>query len=330
MRADLSTEIGKLRLPSPLYNASGVWCTTYAELDSVLNNTATGAVVTKSCTLNERAGNPKPRYFDDINKEDATSASINSMGLPNYGVEYYLETAQRLENPTHKPFFLSVCGLSVEENLQILNKVVEFPHSNFYVNGIELNLSCPNIIGKPQLGYDFPAFSETLRKIYEIDGLKNYTVGLKLPPYFDPAHWEQAIETIKSYTKSSKLEFVTCCNSIGNGLVINYEEERTVIRPKEGHGGIGGDYIKPIALANVRQFYKHLGNHVDVIGCGGVKSGRDAFEHILAGASAVQIGTSIHKNSPDKFNQIHCELEDIMTKKGYVYLSKFKGQLKTL
>ncbi len=330
MRADLSTCIGNIYLPSPLYNASGVWCTDYTQLDIVLNNIATGAVVTKSCTLKPREGNPNPRYFDKINKLDALSASINSMGLPNKGIDYYLEVAAHIENPKHKPFFLSVCGLSVEENLQILQNVVSYEHSNRYINGIELNLSCPNIIGKPQLGYDFPALTETLRKIFEINALDKYTVGIKLPPYFEEVHWGQATDVIEPYAKSSHINFLTCCNSIGNGLVIDYENESTVIKPKYGHGGIGGDYIKPIALANVRQFYNTLGNKLDIIGCGGVKSGRDAFEHILAGASAVQVGTSIQLHGPDQFKLIFMELEDIMTKKGYVSLNSFKGKLKYL
>jgi dihydroorotate dehydrogenase (fumarate) len=69
---------------------------------------------------------------------------------------------------------------------------------------------------------------------------------------------------------------------------------------------------------------------IDVIGCGGVKTGRDVFEHILAGASAVQVGTSLYKNGPDHFNTILAELEDIMRKKRYIYLSDFRGKLKTL
>jgi dihydroorotate dehydrogenase (fumarate) len=101
-----------------------------------------------------------------------------------------------------------------------------------------------------------------LRKIFEIGALEKYTVGLKLPPYFDPAHWTQAIDVINEYATTKRIEFVTCCNSIGNGLVIDYENESTVIKPKNGHGGIGGDYIKPVALANVRQFYTHLGNKI--------------------------------------------------------------------
>jgi dihydroorotate dehydrogenase (fumarate) len=82
------------------------------------------------------------------------------MGLPNNGVKYYLECAQNIDNPLHKPFFLSVCGLSVEENLDILKTVTTFHNSNFFVNGIELNLSCPNIVGKPQLGKRFTLIHE--------------------------------------------------------------------------------------------------------------------------------------------------------------------------
>lgn len=163
MNPDVSTTLGKrntLRLESPLFNASGVWCTTYSDLQGVLGSLSSGAVVSKSCTLDSREGNPEPRYFDCINKEDAISASINSMGLPNKGVKYYLEAAQNLENPMHKPFFLSVCGLSVEENLDILKTVTTTPNSKFYVNGIELNLSCPNIVGKPQLGKCFTLIHE--------------------------------------------------------------------------------------------------------------------------------------------------------------------------
>lgn len=82
-------------------------------------------------------------------------------------------------------------------------------------------------------------------------------------------------------------------NSIGNGLYI--EDESVVIKPKNGFGGIGGDYIKPTALANVHAFYQRLKPEIQIIGTGGVKSGRDAFEHILCGASMVQVGTALQK-----------------------------------
>lgn len=323
---DVSTLIGNLKLPSPIYNASGVWCTSYSEIDAILNHPESGAVVTKSCTLDSRDGNPTPRYFDNISYID--SGSINSMGLPNNGVNYYLDVSHRIENVIHKPFFLSVCGLSVNENLEILQRVIDDDNSRFSINGIELNLSCPNIPGKPQLAYDFEAFDNTLRKIFEMNELKNYQIGLKLPPYFDFAHFDQARDIINEF--SDKVSFVTCCNSLGNGLVVDVNKEMTTIAPKNGYGGIGGDFIKPIALSNVRYFSQSLDGGVDVIGCGGVKSGTDVFEHVLCGASAVQIGTSLMKNGPMIFECVMNELKTLMKHKGYASLSEFRGKLKIL
>jgi dihydroorotate dehydrogenase (fumarate) len=90
------------------------------------------------------------------------------------------------------------------------------------------------------------------------------------------------------------VRFVTCINSIGNGLVIDAETESVVIKPKDGLGGLGGSYVLPTALANVREFSRLLiGKHV--VGCGGINSGREAFMHILAGATAVQIGSCLYE-----------------------------------
>lgn len=112
---------------------------------------------------------------------------------------------------------------------------------------------------------------------------------MKLPPYFDIVHFDQAAAVFNQFP----LVFVNCVNSIGNGLYI--EDESVVIKPKNGFGGIGGDYIKPTALANVHAFYQRLKPEIQIIGTGGVKSGRDAFEHILCGASMVQVGTALQK-----------------------------------
>ena len=89
------------------------------------------------------------------------------------------------------------------------------------------------------------------------------------------------------------INFITCINSIANGLVIDTVKECPVIYPKSGFGGIGGNIVKPTALANVRQFYNLLSPKMSVIGCGGVLTGEDAFHHLLAGASAVSVGTSL-------------------------------------
>lgn len=142
----LETTFANHIFANPLMNASGVHCMTTQELDELAHSEA-GAFITKSCTINERKGNPEPRYFD------VPLGSINSMGLPNLGFSYYLEYAlayEKVQENQNQPLFFSIAGMSVQENLEMLEKIEK---SGF--NGItELNLSCPNVPGKPQLAYD--------------------------------------------------------------------------------------------------------------------------------------------------------------------------------
>ena len=148
--------------------------------------------------------------------------------------------------------------------------------------------------------------------------------GVKLPPYFDFVHFEEAAGILKR----RKPAFISCINSIGNALVIDAEKEATVIRPKGGFGGLGGKYIKYTALANVRKFYELI--DIPIIGVGGVSSGRDAFEFILAGASAVQIGTAFMEEGPSVFARVQDELASFMARKGYSRLDDFRGKLKVI
>jgi dihydroorotate dehydrogenase (fumarate) len=112
-------------------------------------------------------------------------------------------------------------------------------------------------------------------------------------------------------------------------MVIDPELERPVIRPKNGFGGLSGQYLKPIGLANVRAFSQLLGGKVQVVGVGGVVSGLDAFEYLLAGADAIQVGTTYEKEGVDCFERIHQELADVMQRKGYASLDQVRGKLKS-
>ena len=293
-------------------NASGVHCMTTTELVELEQSNA-GAFITKSCTLNERAGNPEPRYFD------VPLGSINSMGLPNRGFDYYLDYALNYEKQQTQPLFFSIAGMSAAENLEMLTMIEK---SDF--QGItELNLSCPNVPGKPQLAYDFEATEDLLQQVFA-----RFTkpLGIKLPPYFDLAHFDQMAEILNQFP----LTYVNSINSIGNGLYINTQKEAVVIKPKEGFGGLGGEYVKPTALANVRAFYTRLKPEIKIIGTGGIRNGQDAFEHLLCGATMLQIGTELHKEGPKIFDRITKELEQIMTEKGYRTIDEFRGKLKTI
>ena len=268
--------------------------------------------VTKTATLEARAGNPEPRY------RDVPLGSINSMGLPNQGINYYLDYLLSLqESQPEQTFFLSLVGMSPDETHTLLKKVQNSGFKGF----TELNLSCPNVPGKPQIAYDFET---TERILGEAFGYFDKPLGIKLPPYFDIVHFDQAAEVFNRHP----LKFVNCVNSIGNGMYI--EDESVVIRPKNGFGGIGGEYIKPTALANVHAFYQRLNPSIQIIGTGGVYTGRDAFEHILCGASMVQIGTALHQQGVEIFERVSLGLKAIMVQKGYETLEDFKGKLKYL
>lgn len=308
----LTTSFFDHTFENPFMNASGVHCMTHEELDELAASKA-GAFITKSATLEYRAGNPEPRYFD------VPLGSINSMGLPNKGLDYYLDYALSYQEKQTRPLFFSVAGMSVEENLEMLRVIQK---SNF--NGItELNLSCPNVPGKPQVAYDFPLTKTILTEVFQFF---TKPLGVKLPPYFDMAHFDEMAEILNQFP----LTYVNSINSIGNGLYIDPMTESVVIKPKDGFGGIGGEYVKPTALANVRAFYTRLNPSIKIIGTGGIRSGQDAFEHLLCGATMLQVGTELHKEGPAIFERLTAELTAIMDEKGYTSIDEFRGKLKTI
>lgn len=303
-----ATTLGGFSFDNCLMNAAGVWCMTKEELDGV-KNSAAGTFVTKTATLEYRAGNPEPRY------KNVPLGSINSMGLPNQGLDYYLDYLLELqEEEPERTFVLSLVGMSPDETHTILKKVQDSAFQGL----VELNLSCPNVPGKPQIAYDFETTETILREVF---AYFTKPLGIKLPPYFDIVHFDQAAVIFNQFP----LKFVNCVNSIGNGLYI--EDESVIIKPKNGFGGIGGEYIKPTALANVHAFYQRLKPEIQIVGTGGVLTGRDAFEHILCGASMVQIGTTLQKEGLAAFDRITQELRDIMAEKGYETIEDFRGKL---
>jgi dihydroorotate dehydrogenase (fumarate) len=126
------------------------------------------------------------------------------------------------------------------------------------------------------------------------------------------------------------VDFLNLINSVGNGLVVNPETETVVIKPKGGFGGLGGSIIKPVALANVRAFWNYFQGKMPIIGTGGVISGVDAFEHVLCGASAVQIGTVLVEEGVGVFARLEQELAACLEKKGYKSVADGRGKLKEL
>ncbi|WP_394798465.1 dihydroorotate oxidase [Blattabacterium cuenoti] len=307
-KIDISSNINEIKFPLCIMNASGVLCSTERELSNLLDSNS-GGVVTKSCTYKPRKGNDLPRYFE------WDGGSINSMGLPNFGIKFYLDFLEKKK--INKPIFLSISGCSSEENYFLIQKANE----SSKVTAIELNLSCPNLLEKEDmLGYKFHKFIENIFKF------NKKPLGIKFPPYFQDIH----IKNVAFILNQFPIFFVTCINSLPNGLFVDIDKESVVIQPKKGFGGIGGSIIKPFALANIHKFYTYLRKDISIIGCGGISSGRDIFEHILCGASVVQIGTQFMKEGISVFERLEKELIFILEKKNYSSLNNFRGKLKNI
>lgn len=322
----LATTIGGLQLDCCLYNASGPRTGSIDALMKIGQSQA-GAILAKSATLVKQDGNPMPRFVNKIDLGvDNCLGSMNSEGLPNYGIHYYLsEEAEEKLTVYGKPYIISISGLSLVDNLVMLEETLK----KSFVSSIELNLACPNIPNKPIIAYDFDQMETVLQAITKNPNLSRIPLGVKLAPYFDVPHFQRVIDIIIKYPA---VKYLVTCNTIGNGLLIDYERETTMIAPKNGFGGLGGGYIKPIALSNVRMLFtllqKHGRNDIDIVGVGGVASGKDAFELILCGAAAVQIGTCHWTEGPTCFQRVASELKQIMQSKGYSNIQQFKGKLK--
>jgi len=302
--------IAGVTFPSCLMNASGALCMTREEL-LALGRSRAGAIVTKSMTVEPRGGNPEPRYYG------FPGGSINSMGLPNLGYLAYADLIPELKQ-FGKPVIASIAGLC-EDDFLTMARVINHAKPDL----IEVNLSCPNIPGKPQIAYD-PVDSERLLK--RVRPLITVPMGVKLPPYFDPAHHAVMAEVIGR----CGVDYLNLINSVGNGLVIDPKRETPVIKPKGGFGGLGGSLIKPVALANVRAFWKLLSGRIPIIGTGGVVQGLDAFEHVLCGASAVQVGTVLVEEGVGVFERLERELEAELSSRGARRVEDYRGRLKEL
>lgn len=313
-KIDLSTQISNTDIDKCLFNASGCWCTTAEELDD-LNNSSSGAIVSKSSTLLPRSGNSKPRfYLNDY-------GTINSMGVPNKGYKFYINYAKDV---ICKPFIQSIIPFCLEDMETMLYDINNSKDS--LNNLVELNLSCPNIINKSIVAYDFEILDIYLDTLNQFQ-LPNLKIGIKLPPFSELHIFEKVSNLLLKY--SNNINFITCINSLVNGLFVDTKTCKTQIHPKGGFGGIGGEYCRPIALANVNRFYNLVGNKLDIIGCGGVSEGKHVFEHILCGASAVQVGSQLVREGPLCFKRIIEEFKLIMQSNGYTNIHDFKGQLQT-
>jgi dihydroorotate dehydrogenase (fumarate) len=311
------TKLANLSLSNFVYNASGINNQVLPQLKKIADSSA-GIVNLKSATPESREGNPNPKYI--VKSDLIPGCTFNSMGLPNEGIDATLDFVKQLKEYTQKPISVSLSGLSQKDNLDMIKLVQDQNLADL----LELNLSCPNVVGKAMVGYDPVQIRDTLSKVRDIGG--NIPLGIKLPPYTDLPIFDEVCELLLEFGVS----YIVCCNTIGNCLVINPDTETTMIKPKNGLGGLAGDFVKPLALGNVWNFWQRLQGKVQIVGVGGIRKGTDAFEFLLAGADAVQIGTTWAQEGIEAFERIGLEFDAIMAEHGYAEISSAKGKLKTL
>lgn len=304
----LRMKVWNLDFESCFLNASGPRCRTEEQLDA-LGESKSAAIVLKSATLLPREGNEQPRYFEN------EWGSINSVGLANLGYKKYCELVPKLKR-FEKPVIASIAGFNQQE-FEIMAEAFDQAGAD----ALEINLSCPNIAGKTQACYDL-AYSEKV--LESVRSLTEKPLTVKLAPFLDiEPRYEMAL-----LLKKTKMDGVVLINSVGNALLVDPHAESVVIRPKKGMGGLGGRYIKPIALANLFSFHEKLKGHIPLMGVGGIENGWDAFEHVLCGASLVQVGSALQKEGPIVFERLERELEAILRQKKYGSLDDFRGKLK--
>ncbi len=277
---DYSIALGnKLSLSNPTLTASGTFG--YGdEISDIVDIELYGGIVTKSLTLEPRKGNPPPRVIE------TPCGMINSIGLANIGVDSFLEEkSEFLRNYTGK-VIVNIAGRTDLEYCEILKRLTE----NNWIDGFEINVSCPNV---SEGGIEFGTDPKILRKlVLKLRGLTDKFLMIKLSPNVTD------IRILAETSQECGADAVSMINTVyGSAVDINTKKPliNSVI------GGLSGPAIKPIAIANIIKAYQVI--DMPIIGIGGISSGKDVIEFMLAGASAVQLGT-VHFYNPLVINGI--------------------------
>lgn len=265
--ANLSVEICGVKFKNPVIAASG----TYGfgrEFNEIYDISQIGGISTKGLTLENRFGNPLPRIAQ------GTSVILNAVGLQNPGVDHFIKHDLQFLKDKGVVIIANVAGRTLEDYENICDKL------NGLVDMVELNISCPNVrAGGMALGI-------RPENIYEVTRLtKNKLTQTPLIVKLSPN-----VESIATNAKAAESGGADCISLINTltGMVIDIEKRKPVIA--NNTGGVSGAGIKPIAVKMVYEACHAV--KIPVIGMGGIMTGKDAIEFMMAGASAVQVGTA--------------------------------------
>lgn len=269
---DLKVNIKGLEFKNPVMTASGT--SGFAEeLNDFYDVSKLGAVLLKGLTLKNRDGNEYPRMAE------TASGMLNAVGLQNKGIDYFIQNIYPRIKDYGTHLIANVNGSTVEEYIELTEKVNELSH----ISAIELNISCPNVKeGGMSFGISCPSAAAVTREVRKVC-TKPLIVKLS-PNVTDITEIAKAIEGQGADSVSLVNTFL--------GMAIDAEKRIPLLSTVTG--GLSGPAIKPIALCMVWQVYNAV--KIPIIGMGGIMNATDAIEFMLAGASAVQVGTAIFKD----------------------------------
>ncbi|MBN1682213.1 dihydroorotate dehydrogenase [Candidatus Bathyarchaeota archaeon] len=278
-KINLAVDLAGLKLRYPIMNASGVLGIS-APLLKKMYNAGAGAVITKSLGPESRLGHPNPTVVE------VEGGLLNSMGLPNPGVDYFLSEIKHLKNegiPIVASFFASTIDDFIKSSIKLEEAGAQ---------ALELNLSCPNVGGESGMCASDPVSTEKITK-----AIKNTT---KLPLFVKLSPNVTDIVPIAIAAESGGADAITATNTL-KGMSIDIDFKKPIL--SNIMGGLSGSALKPVSLRFVWEMYENI--KIPIIGCGGIFTWRDAIEYFLAGARAIEIGTAIMLNDYKIFHEIN-------------------------
>lgn len=300
---DLGVDLAGLRLPNPVMTASGC-AAAGRELDQFFDVSRLGAVVTKSIMRLPRSGRPTPRMVE------TPSGMLNSIGLQGPGIDAFLARDLPWLVQAGARAIVSIAAESVEEFAELARRVGTSPG----VAAVEVNISCPNVENRGLVFACDPDDSGRVVAQVRADVPAGIPVLAKLTPDVTD------IADVAAATVEAGADAVTVINTV-LGMAIDPD----TLRPELGGvtGGLSGPAVRPIAVRAVWQVHRAM-PQVPIVGVGGVRTGWDVLELVLAGASAVQVGT-VTFHDPSAPMRVVAELDAEMTRRGMTSVAKATG-----
>jgi dihydroorotate dehydrogenase (NAD+) catalytic subunit len=301
-KPDMTVELAGIKMRNPVMTASGTFGYG-AEFADYLNLESLGAMITKGLSLRPKAGNPTPRIVE------TPGGMLNAIGLQNVGIDAFISQKLPYLSKVATPVIVNLYGNTLEEYGEVAARLDGLPG----VAGIEVNISCPNVKqGGIVFGTD-PAAAQEVVRLVKRSTSKPMIVKLS-PNVTDVVLMARACV-------DAGADALSLINTL-TGMAIDLDRRRPVLANVTG--GLSGPAIKPVALRMVWQVAKVV--KVPIIGIGGIMNARDALEFILAGATAVQVGTASFLD-PSAAQTIAKDMEQYLVDKGIDSLTSLIGAL---